>query len=65
MDFPYRPAPRRAVRWDIQVNADFQENSVEYNHAFGVVIRANCIEFALGLIARGRELVEEYPDNTG
>ena len=65
MDFAYWFTPRRPVRWDIQVDAGFKENSVEYSHASGVVIRANSIESALGLVARGREVAEKYPDNTG
>ena len=43
MDFAYWFTPRRPVRWDIQVDAGFKENSVEYSHASGVVIRANSI----------------------
>lgn len=56
--------PRRPVRWDIQVNPDVTENSLEYNHAKGVVIRAKSIDIATIYVLRARELIEKYPDNT-
>lgn len=50
-----------SVRWDIQVDENFKENSIEYTPPSPVVIRANSIDFAMSLVQRGRELVKKYP----
>ena len=56
-----RRAPRAYSEiWDIRVDSAFQENTVEYKPGHHVVIRANSIDFALSLVARGRELMAKY-----
>ena len=50
----------RSEIWDIRVDPAFQENTIEYKPGHHVVIRANSIDFAMSLVARGRELVAEY-----
>lgn len=64
MDF-IESMERRAARvpseiWDIRVDADFKENTVECKPNHHVVIRANSIDFALSLVNRGHELIEKY-----
>ena len=60
-DFMQSKADRaQTVRWDIQVSADTEGNTIEYTPGSPVVIRANSIGFALSLVQRGRELVEKY-----
>lgn len=60
-DFLQTKADRaQTVRWDIQVSADTEGNTIEYKPGSPVVIRANSIGFALSLVQRGRELVEKY-----
>lgn len=63
IDLLREAAPRRPVRWDIQVNTGVTKNSMEYNPSKGVVIRANSIDLALAYVSRARELVEKYPGN--
>lgn len=54
----------KAEQWDIQVNEDIKENTIEYKPGNHVVIRANSIDFALSLVNRGRDLIAKYSERT-
>ncbi len=48
-------------RWDILVDKSIKENTIEYKLGDPVVICANDIDFVMGLVQRGRELIAKYP----
>lgn len=52
---------RSQDRWDILVDKSIKENTIEYKPGDPVVIRANDIDFVMGLVQRGRELIAKYP----